>query len=719
MSKDKWGALSAQERAQLINIYVQEGITDLDAIKNDYNSYEDGGTIEEYSVPFPKDDDINVPYRSVITADMRENFITKSKNKFDTFVNKMYPIVERSLLDAGHSTDNLNNILRQMAQESNYGLSPRGNGYNLSGIKAWNDKEGTKHKDGYYYKNFKDYKDYADYHVALLNNRYNALDAKDTKDFVYRLHHTKDGRKYSGDERGYRRNLRRMSSLDNAIEKFETNTYAKGGRILDGNSEENQTLSNIPWYKKVSDALIEGARMGRDARIGAVGAEPLREMYANGQSEEADKLAKQYIKANSAGIALAGGAASSNLLADLLVTAGTTGLDTVSEGNYNNLGKDLAKNAVMDLLGYGTGKVTSKIINGFKSREVLNPESISDVINYIKTKSTKQLNKDNFVDLINNASKEELKELTSLVRWYDGDWGLVSPLVDIKSGNLHNLHAELNDAMQKMRNGKVSDSKFIQNATNIINKAWNKYISSGGHNGLSVRHLNSISIPAKKYVSHGIPPRLFRETITSRKGESIMPSLAILPQDVANEWGKQNILFLGDKTLLDNSIIYSNDAWTPIVGKVKDIGRKTNEEVLEEMLKIPNERDVPILSVDDVNDTKWVRNLPTNEVQQQNSFARWFFDRVPTKSTSSGTQYMEAKYQGLLPLTSFKHAIIPSTAADAIEWAQVNGMPYTIYDIYNKGKTLQLYPTLQKVLDDSNLLFNNGGNLKIIKKNEK
>ena len=243
MSKDKWGALSAQERAQLINIYVQEGITDLDTIKNDYNSYEDGGTIEEYSVPFPKDDDINTPYRSVITADMRENFITKSKNKFDTFVNKMYPIVERSLLDAGHSTDNLNNILRQMAQESNYGLSPRGNGYNLSGIKAWNDKEGTKHKDGYYYRNFDDYKDYADYHVALLNNRYNALDAKDTKDFVYRLHHTKDGRKYSGDERGYRRNLRRMSSLDNAIEKFESNTYAKGGRILDGSTENSQTLS--------------------------------------------------------------------------------------------------------------------------------------------------------------------------------------------------------------------------------------------------------------------------------------------------------------------------------------------------------------------------------------------------------------------------------------------------------------------------------------------
>lgn len=241
MSKDKWSALSAEERAQLINIYVQSGITDLDFIKKDYNSFDEGGNIE-YTIPSPKDDDINVPYKSVITSTMREDFISKSKNKFDTFVEKMYPIVERSLVDAGHSTDNLNNILRQMAQESNYGLSPRGNGYNLSGIKAWDSKEGTKHKDGYYYKNFNDYKDYADYHVALLNNRYNALDANDTKDFVYKLHHTKDGKKYSADEKGYKKNLNRMNSLDKAIKKYETNS-AKEVRILDGNTEDNQTLS--------------------------------------------------------------------------------------------------------------------------------------------------------------------------------------------------------------------------------------------------------------------------------------------------------------------------------------------------------------------------------------------------------------------------------------------------------------------------------------------
>ena len=718
MSKDKWSALSAQERAQLINIYVQSGITDLDFIKKDYNSFDEGGTIEEYDVPFPKNDDINVPYRSVITDSMKEDFITKSKNKFDTFVNKMYPIVERSLLDAGYSTDNLNNVLRQMAQESNYGLSPRGNGYNLSGIKAWDSKEGTKHKDGYYYRNFKDYRDYADYHVALLNNRYNALDANDTKDFVYKLHHTKDGKKYSADEKGYKKNLTGMYSLDKAIKKYESDS-AKGVRILDGNTEDNQTLDNTPWYKKVSDALIEGARMGRDARIGAVGAEPLREMYASGQSEEADKLAKQYVRANTAGIGIGAGAATSNILGDLLVTAGTAGLDTLLEDDINfkkvvsNIGKAIAADVVIPII----GGIPTIIKSAKKVKEKLVPSSVKDVIKHIKTKDDRILDKDNFVELINNASKEDLEELKNLTRWYDGDWGLIEPLIDVKLGNLNNFHAGLNDAMQKMRHGKTTNSKFIDDATSVINNAWDKYISSGGNNGLSIRHLHSNVVPAKKYLSHGIPVTLFRKALKSRKGEAIMPSLAILPQDVANEWANQNILFLGDKSLLDKAIIYKNDAWTPIVGKVKDIESKTNKQVLEEMLKIPNEENVPILSIDDVNKTIWNRELPTEEVQHQNSFSKWFFDRVPTKSVSSGTQYMEAKYQDVLPFNSFKHAIIPFDATDVIEWAKTNKMPYTTYDKYNTKENLKLYPTIQKVLEDSDLLFNKGGFLQNNHKN--
>lgn len=166
------------------------------------------------------EDSIIIPYRDIVTPEMNSELIKQSGNKFDTFVEKMYPIVEQSLVKKGYSQNNINNILKQMAQESNYGLSPRGNGYNLSGIKAWNDNEGTKHSDGEFYRDFKDYSDYVDYYVDLLNNRYDALNAKDTDDYIYRLHHTKDGRKYSADEEGYKKNLKNMVSLDRAINKY-------------------------------------------------------------------------------------------------------------------------------------------------------------------------------------------------------------------------------------------------------------------------------------------------------------------------------------------------------------------------------------------------------------------------------------------------------------------------------------------------------------------
>ena len=62
-------------------------------------------------------------------------------------------------------------------------------------------------------------------------------------------------------------------------------------------------------WQKFFDAINEGGRMARDARIGVVGAEPIREMYNNGQAEDAQRLAKQYLKANVAGISAASGAA--------------------------------------------------------------------------------------------------------------------------------------------------------------------------------------------------------------------------------------------------------------------------------------------------------------------------------------------------------------------------------------------------------------------------
>lgn len=43
---DRWSALSMSERADLIKLYVGNGVTSLNDIKKDYNSFGDGGDTE-------------------------------------------------------------------------------------------------------------------------------------------------------------------------------------------------------------------------------------------------------------------------------------------------------------------------------------------------------------------------------------------------------------------------------------------------------------------------------------------------------------------------------------------------------------------------------------------------------------------------------------------------------------------------------------------------
>ncbi len=87
------------------------------------------------------------------------------KRIFRKFANTMKTIYSEVLDELGLPKHNISNLVRQDALESTYGTSPRGNGYNLGGIKVFHNKEtlGTRHSDGYYYRNFKDLKDYARY----------------------------------------------------------------------------------------------------------------------------------------------------------------------------------------------------------------------------------------------------------------------------------------------------------------------------------------------------------------------------------------------------------------------------------------------------------------------------------------------------------------------------------------------------------------------------
>ena len=151
-------------------------------------------------------------------------------NKFEEFASVMTPIFKEALEENGFPITNLNNLVRQAALESNYGLDPRGErGFNLSGIKHPGDSiapkyKKSRYKDGFDYIDFDNLKDYANYKVKVLNDRYKALDAKDTNDFIDRLHGNNSGKyNYSADKDSYRRNLNGTLSL---------NKYLKRGGII-------------------------------------------------------------------------------------------------------------------------------------------------------------------------------------------------------------------------------------------------------------------------------------------------------------------------------------------------------------------------------------------------------------------------------------------------------------------------------------------------------
>lgn len=158
---------------------------------------------------------------TIYTTDMAENnnnnnldiyhHFGQTKDKEKEFVNVMKPIYLKALEDNGFPTYNINNIIKQAALESGYGLSPRGNGFNLGGIKG----SGTKYKDGNSYKDFSNLYDFANYQVKLLNNKYDALTAENASDYVDRLHgKNKDHASYSASPQGYRSAFSRMIQLD-------------------------------------------------------------------------------------------------------------------------------------------------------------------------------------------------------------------------------------------------------------------------------------------------------------------------------------------------------------------------------------------------------------------------------------------------------------------------------------------------------------------------
>lgn len=206
-------------------------------------------------------------------------------NKFQEFASVMTPIFKEALEKNEYPLTNLNNIVRQAALESSYGLDPRGErGFNLGGIKHPGDSiapkyKKTKHTDGEYYIDFDNLGDYASYKVKLLNDRYNALDARNTNDFIDRLHGNNPNKSnYSADKKSYLRNLNGTKSLDKFLRRGGVIKYQEPAQGINRSAirtDEDRKVSkyNRAVYSSVNpiwgipNSIIQAGRLSTQARI--------------------------------------------------------------------------------------------------------------------------------------------------------------------------------------------------------------------------------------------------------------------------------------------------------------------------------------------------------------------------------------------------------------------------------------------------------------------
>ena len=138
------------------------------------------------------------------------------KDKFTTFVERMGPKVYRQLHKQGiYNPYIYDNMMRQLAWESNYGTSPLAiSNHNYGGVKSSNTE----------YAKYKDDDAFADYYVSLIRRKYpQAIKAKDTKSYAKEL---KKVGYYEDSLQNYSQKLSNMSSVSRAA-KLHMHTNPK------------------------------------------------------------------------------------------------------------------------------------------------------------------------------------------------------------------------------------------------------------------------------------------------------------------------------------------------------------------------------------------------------------------------------------------------------------------------------------------------------------
>ena len=160
------------------------------------------------------------------------------KDSIQQFVSTFRPMLYNTLQKKGYHTNSMDNMLTQLAWESNYGKSDnakRNNNY--GGVKSGND-----------YAQYKDQQDFVNHYVDLIHDNYpNAFNSNDLNNYAKAL---KQNGYYEDSLDHYSSSLNNMKSLRYAIEKERLGNTNKYNSDLSFDQIMSQPQDAIRSYKQ-------------------------------------------------------------------------------------------------------------------------------------------------------------------------------------------------------------------------------------------------------------------------------------------------------------------------------------------------------------------------------------------------------------------------------------------------------------------------------------
>lgn len=197
---------------------------DREAFRKRFKAYKEGKPVSEiYDAGLPK-------------------YATGTPDKFSAFVDKMGPYMYYKIKQSGvQDVDTAyENMMRQLALESNYGTSDLARTNNNFGGVGFNGK--TYHK-------YKDHKQFIDAYVKLMTSRYiDAITAPDPATYAKRAH---DKGYFTGSLADYQYNMSHMGSLNRAMKAHMQNNPDAYGDIA-----FEKTYEPVPYVVKPDNTRV-------------------------------------------------------------------------------------------------------------------------------------------------------------------------------------------------------------------------------------------------------------------------------------------------------------------------------------------------------------------------------------------------------------------------------------------------------------------------------